>query len=136
MSTFLAILFVLICILLIGIVLIQKGRGGGLSGAFGGAGGHSAFGSRTGDMFTWITVVLVCLFLIIAVTTVRVFQPVMAEESAAAIPAELPAAQTGEPGNADMAGETDDGTATEAEQAVGQGQPAITPEAPATQPAQ
>ena len=63
MDTFLAILFILICVLLIGMVLLQKGRGGGLSGAFGGAGGHSAFGSRTGDVFTWITVVLVCLFL-------------------------------------------------------------------------
>ena len=32
-----AVLFVLSCIALILIILIQKGRGGGLSGAFGGA---------------------------------------------------------------------------------------------------
>ena len=75
MVTILAILFVLICVLLIGIILLQKGRGGGLSGAFGGAGGHSAFGSRTGDMFTWITVVLVGLFLVVATVTVRYCRP-------------------------------------------------------------
>jgi preprotein translocase subunit SecG len=75
MVTILAILFVLICVLLIGIILLQKGRGGGLSGAFGGAGGHSAFGSRTGDMFTWITVVLVGLFLVVATVTVRFCRP-------------------------------------------------------------
>ncbi|MFW6155665.1 MAG: preprotein translocase subunit SecG, partial [Planctomycetota bacterium] len=75
MDIFLAILFILICILLIGVVLLQKGRGGGLSGAFGGVGGHSAFGSRTGDMFTWITVVLVALFLLVTTITVRRYRP-------------------------------------------------------------
>ncbi|NQU74722.1 MAG: preprotein translocase subunit SecG [Planctomycetes bacterium] len=75
MVLFLTILFVLICVLLIGVILLQKGRGGGLSGAFGGADGHSAFGSRTGDMFTWITVVLVAVFLILSVVTVKYFRP-------------------------------------------------------------
>ena len=41
---------------LILIVLIQRGKGGGLAGAFGGAGGSSAFGSRAGDLFTKITI--------------------------------------------------------------------------------
>ena len=40
-AQFLAGLFVVICIALIIIVLLQKGRGGGLSAAFGGAGGQS-----------------------------------------------------------------------------------------------
>jgi len=78
MGILLMILFVLVCILLIGVILLQKGRGGGLSGAFGGAGGHSAFGSRTGDMFTWITVVLVALFLLLGVATVKYFRPAQA----------------------------------------------------------
>lgn len=61
-------LFVLTCVLLIGIILLQKGRGGGLSGAFGGAGGgHSAFGAKTGDVLTWATVALATLFLLLAV---------------------------------------------------------------------
>ena len=36
---------------LIALVLIQRGRGGGLAGAFGGAGGQSAFGTKAGDVF-------------------------------------------------------------------------------------
>ncbi len=60
-------LFILVCILLILVILIQKGRGGGLSGAFGGVGGHSAFGAKTGDVFTWITVGLAGAFLVMAV---------------------------------------------------------------------
>lgn len=42
---------------LICLVLIQRGRGGGLAGAFGAAGGSSAFGTRAGDVFTRITIV-------------------------------------------------------------------------------
>ena len=42
---------------LICLVLIQRGRGGGLAGAFGGVGGSSAFGTRAGDVFTRITIV-------------------------------------------------------------------------------
>lgn len=68
MEIFLTTLFILICILLIVVVLLQKGRGGGLGAAFGGA-GSSAFGARTGDMFTWVTIVLTGLFLVLAVVT-------------------------------------------------------------------
>lgn len=75
MNVLIGILFVVVSILLIGVVLLQKGRGGGLSGAFGGAGGHSAFGTRTGDMFTWVTVVLVALFLLLGVASVHAFRP-------------------------------------------------------------
>lgn len=45
-------------VFLILLVLIQRGRGGGLTGALGGAGGQSAFGSKAGDTFTVITVVV------------------------------------------------------------------------------
>ncbi|HVS37924.1 MAG TPA: preprotein translocase subunit SecG, partial [Gemmataceae bacterium] len=41
----LAIALLLVGLFLILLVLIQRGKGGGLSGAFGGAGGSSAFGS-------------------------------------------------------------------------------------------
>ena len=40
---------------LIVLILLQRGRGGGLAGALGGMGGQSAFGSKAGDMFTKIT---------------------------------------------------------------------------------
>ena len=50
------------------LVLIQKGRGGGLSGAFGGGGGgNTAFGAKTGDVLTWATSIVFALFVILAV---------------------------------------------------------------------
>jgi len=68
-------LLVLVCLLLMMVILIQKGRGGGLAGAFGGAGGHSAFGAKTGDVFTWITVGLTFLFVLMAIVGVYTFVP-------------------------------------------------------------
>jgi preprotein translocase subunit SecG len=61
-------LFIFICLFLVLLVLIQKGRGGGLSSAFGGAGGSTAFGSKTGDVLTWTTSVVFLIFLILAVS--------------------------------------------------------------------
>jgi preprotein translocase subunit SecG len=55
-------LLVFTCFILMLVILLQKGRGGGFSGAFGGAGGSSAFGAKTGDVFTWITVVVAGVF--------------------------------------------------------------------------
>ncbi len=43
-------------VFLILLVLVQRGRGGGIAGALGGAGGQSAFGTKAGDLFTRITV--------------------------------------------------------------------------------
>ena len=74
MDIFLGTLFVVICILLIVVVLLQRGRGGGLGAAFGGA-GSSAFGTRTGDVFTWVTIVLTGLFLLLAIGTNFLFRP-------------------------------------------------------------
>lgn len=74
MVIFLGTLFIVICVLLIIVVLLQKGRGGGLGAAFGGA-GTSAFGTRTGDVFTWVTIVLTGLFLLMAVITTLVLRP-------------------------------------------------------------
>jgi preprotein translocase subunit SecG len=53
---FLNVVIVILTIFLVGIILIQRGKGGGLAGAFGGMGGSSAFGTRTGDVFTKVTV--------------------------------------------------------------------------------
>lgn len=41
---------------LIGLILLQRGRGGGLAGALGGMGGQSWAGTRAGDVFTRITI--------------------------------------------------------------------------------
>lgn len=56
MGTFFLVLLLIVSMFLMFVVLIQRGRGGGLAGAFGGAGGQSAFGTKAGDLFTWITV--------------------------------------------------------------------------------
>lgn len=48
------------------LVLLQRGRGGGLVGALGGAGGQSAFGTRAGDVFTKITVVVATFWVLTA----------------------------------------------------------------------
>ena len=61
------VLFLVVCVFLILLVLIQKGRGGGLASAFGGAGGNTAFGSKTGDVLTWATSVVFGVFVVLAV---------------------------------------------------------------------
>src|SRR5262245_25545372 len=73
-STLLNWLVLFVGILLIFLVLIQRGKGGGLAGAFGGAGGSSAFGSRAGDLFTRITLVLAGIWVALIMIHVRVVQ--------------------------------------------------------------
>jgi preprotein translocase subunit SecG len=64
----LLLLFALISLLLILVILIQKGRGGGLASAFGGGSGTAtAFGSKTGDVLTWATSIMFGLFLLLAI---------------------------------------------------------------------
>lgn len=53
---------VLVCILLIGIVLIQSGRGGGLTETFSSA--ESIFGTKTNTFLTRATAVLATLFIV------------------------------------------------------------------------
>src|SRR4051812_31970071 len=52
-------------LILIGIILLQRGRGGGLAGAFGGMGGQSAFGTKAGDVFTKITIWLATAWIVL-----------------------------------------------------------------------
>lgn len=53
--------FVIICILLICVVLLQNEEGEGLGGLFGGA-GTQAFGAKSGNVLTKTTYILVTLF--------------------------------------------------------------------------
>jgi preprotein translocase subunit SecG len=61
------VLLFIMCVFLILMVLIQKGRGGGLSSAFGGGGGNTAFGSKTGDVLTWATSIAFGIFMLLAI---------------------------------------------------------------------
>ncbi|MGA2065109.1 MAG: preprotein translocase subunit SecG [Thermoguttaceae bacterium] len=60
-------------IFLIVLVLIQRGKGGGLAGALGGMGGQSAFGTKAGDLFTRITMVAAALWILLCVVCVKWF---------------------------------------------------------------
>ena len=66
MATFLTILGMLVSVMLIGIILLQRGRGGGLVGALSGLGGQSAFGTKAGDMFTRITIGIAAVWVLLA----------------------------------------------------------------------
>ena len=57
LNVLLYILLAITSLFLICLVLIQRGKGGGLAGAFGGAGGSSAFGTKAGDVFTRVTMI-------------------------------------------------------------------------------
>ena len=52
---------------LIFLVMLQRGRGGGLSGAFGGAGGQSAFGTKAADVFTKFTIGTAALWIALCI---------------------------------------------------------------------
>lgn len=66
MPTFLALVGMLISVMLIGVILLQRGRGGGLVGALSGLGGQSAFGTKAGDMFTRITIAIAAVWVLLA----------------------------------------------------------------------
>ena len=73
-SSILNLLVLIVAVLLIFLVLIQRGKGGGLAGAFGGAGGSSAFGSRAGDLFTRVTIVLAGVWVLLIMVHIKVVQ--------------------------------------------------------------
>ena len=60
-------------IFLIILVLIQRGRSGGLAGALGGMGGQSAFGAKAGDKFTRFTVIVAGAWILICVTLFYIY---------------------------------------------------------------
>ncbi len=53
------------------LVLVQRGKGGGLTGALGGMGGQSAFGAKAGDVFTKITVASAAIWIVLCLITIR-----------------------------------------------------------------
>ncbi len=56
-------------------VLVQRGKGGGLAGALGGAGGQSAFGARATDQITWLTASTVALWILVSASAVIFLDP-------------------------------------------------------------
>jgi preprotein translocase subunit SecG len=62
---------ILLSIFLMLVILVQRGRGGGLTGALGGMGGQSAFGTKAGDLFTRITIVVAAIWVLLSLACVK-----------------------------------------------------------------
>lgn len=96
-------LLVFSALFLIALVLIQRGRGGGLAGAFGGMGGQSAFGTKAGDVFTRITVVVAACWILLCILAINVlgqrqslFSPSLGGTAGQQVPSTIPG--PGQPG--------------------------------------
>ncbi len=68
-------LLFLVSLFLILLVLVQRGKGGGLTGALGGMGGQSAFGTKAGDAFTRITIITTLIWITLCMITISRFNP-------------------------------------------------------------
>jgi preprotein translocase subunit SecG len=120
-------MLVLTSLFLILLVLIQRGRGGGLTGALGGAGGQSAFGTKAGDVFTRITVGVAAFWIGLCIVAINVlgrqqslFSPALGGAAPQAVAPQVPPPATPPaPGGA----------------AASNGEPAPTADPPAATPA-
>jgi preprotein translocase subunit SecG len=61
----------IVSVFLILVILVQRGRGGGLTGALGGMGGQSAFGTKAGDLFTKITIVVAAVWILLSMLAIQ-----------------------------------------------------------------
>jgi preprotein translocase subunit SecG len=71
----LSVLWLLSAVMLVLVVLIQKGKGGGLSGAFGGGMASGILGTKTGDFLTWVTISLAGAFILLTVVMAKFYRP-------------------------------------------------------------
>jgi preprotein translocase subunit SecG len=121
---------------LILLILVQRGRGGGLSGAFGGMGGQSAFGSKAGDTFTFITIIVATFWILLCIAGVAFMKGAGSDSKFDTRPPEdsqtTPSASDAEP----RAGETPDEPATEEPEGPALGEPAAPTTSPDATPAQ
>src|SRR5690348_10588510 len=69
LSTFLYIIHVFACAVLMFVVLLQQGKGGGMGAAFGGGGAAQVFGGRgAGNILTRATAVCAGIFMVTSVS--------------------------------------------------------------------
>lgn len=72
---FFGLLLALVSVFLMLLILVQRGKGGGLTGALGGMGGQSAFGAKAGDAFTKITTITSIIWITLCMLTIALFNP-------------------------------------------------------------
>jgi preprotein translocase subunit SecG len=68
MITFLTVVYVIVCIFLILVVLLQAGRGGGMGTAFGGSSQTVFGGAGAGNFLTRLTVIMAAAFMLLSAT--------------------------------------------------------------------
>ena len=73
-----AVLFVICAFVLVFVILLQKGRGGGLGAALGG-GATGLLGTKTGDFLTWVTIVMVSVWLFMAVFLAKYYKTTVSD---------------------------------------------------------
>ncbi len=111
---FFGITLFLVSTFLILLVLVQRGRGGGLAGALGGPGGQSAFGTKAGDTFTWITAGAAMVWIVLSMAAIKLLtnstggfgniQGITPSTPAASAPLDRPRSRTDAPARGDTPG--------------------------------
>ena len=120
MAVFLTLMLMGLGMFLILLILLQKGRGGGLAGAFGGMGGQSALGTKAGDVFTRVTIGVAVVWVVLAGVTGLVLEDRtrrFPNEAGAAEETEIGSAQEGE--EPPIRPPQEDGAAAETEGGIG-----------------
>ncbi len=102
MTIFVTVLHVIVCLILIVVVLLQRGKGAEIGAVFGGGGGSTVFGSRgAGNFLTKLTSGAAIVFMFTSLSLAyfvqdRAESSLFEEEAPAAEPAS-PFQETGEP---------------------------------------
>lgn len=68
LQTFIDIVHVFVCLVLMGVVLLQQGKGGGMGAAFGGASAQVFGGRGAGNILTRATAICAAIFMITSVS--------------------------------------------------------------------
>jgi len=103
-----SVLLIIVCLALIGLILIQQGKGGGLI-ALGGGGVEQAFGAHAATLAQKATAVLGIVFLVLVIVMTKLHQREIGVTPASSPPASSEEAQSGTaepdaptPGTADL----------------------------------
>lgn len=84
LTKLLAFVYLLVCLFLVLIVLVQRGsESGGLGGAFGGGGGETAFGVKANQALKKTTAFVATLFVFLSLLLTWIDRPVVEEEAPA-----------------------------------------------------